>query len=256
MVILKFHSRQFPNALHLQCATEIGDWAPQYPDLLAKTEPLFNICRQWLNREKTAYRYVIKSAITDAKEGKDRTRDDGFHGLLYTTLAATRHHDPVVVAAAKRLLLVLNNFNHKPIVKLSYDAETATINALLVELGKHTDDIAIVGLQSWVDGLKLANAEFEALAKKYHDEISEKPEYNMKNSRVGFESATRTMFGFIEALNLMEGDGKYAPAIQSLNAIIKHYNEVYAQHKGATATTAAGATTITAAGSEPATSEQ
>jgi hypothetical protein len=58
MNISKFHSRQFPNALHVQCATEIGEWAPKYPDLLAKTEPLFIIYKLWLNREKTAYQYV------------------------------------------------------------------------------------------------------------------------------------------------------------------------------------------------------
>jgi hypothetical protein len=78
----------------------------------------------------------------------------------------------------------------------------------------------------------------------------------MKNSRIGFESSIGAMFGFVEGLNLIEGESKYAPAIQSLNAIIKHYNEVYAQHKGATGAGTAGATTTTAAGSEPTTSEQ
>jgi hypothetical protein len=234
MNISKLHSRQFPNALHVQCMIEIGDWAPKYPNLLAKTQPLYNIYVLWLNREKTAYQFVIKSAITAAKEGKDRVRDDSFRGLFHTTLAATRHHDPVVVAAAKRLLLVLNNFNHKPLVKLSYDAETATINALLLELGKYADDITIVGVQNWVDGLKRTNNEFEALAKQYHDEVTEKPEYNLQNARIGIEPTLRTMFGFIEGLDLMEGEGTYASAVQSLNTIIKHYNDVYAQHKGAT----------------------
>jgi hypothetical protein len=229
--------------------TEIGDWAPKYPNLLEKTQPLYNTYTMWLNREKTAYQYVIKSAITAAKETKDRERDDDFHGLFHTTLAATRHHDPAVVAAAKRLLLVLNNFNHTPLVKLSYDAETATINALVPELGKYKADIATVGVQNWVDGLKQTNSEFEALANQYHDAVTDKPEYNMQNARIGIEPALRTLFGFIEGLDIMEGEGKYAPAVQSLNTIIKHYNDVHAQHKGATA---AGATI--SAGSEPTTS--
>jgi hypothetical protein len=111
MKILKLHSRQFPNALHVQCMIEIGDWAPMYPDLLAKIQGLINPFLLWLTREKTAYQFVIRSIITAEKEGKDRERDDGFHGLYYTTLAATRYYDPAVVAAAKRLLLVLGDAN-------------------------------------------------------------------------------------------------------------------------------------------------
>jgi hypothetical protein len=67
----------------------------------------------------------------------------------------------------------------------------------------------------------------------------------MQNARAGIEPTFRTRFGFIEGLDVMEGEGTYAPAVQSLNTIIKHFNDVYAQHKGATAT-----------GSEPATTEQ
>jgi hypothetical protein len=245
MKILKLHSRQFPNALHVQCMTEIGDWAPKFPDLQTKIQGLYNPYMLWLNREAAAYRFVIKSAITAAKETKDRERDDCFHGLYYTTLAATRYYDPAIVAAAKRLLLVLDNFNHTPLVKLSYDAETATVNALLQELSKYASDIVTVGVQNWVDGLTKKNSEFEALAQQYYDEVTYKPEYNMQNARNGIEPALRTLFGFIEVLDVLEGEGTYAPAVQSLNTIIKHFNDVYAQHKGATA-----------AGSESATTEQ
>jgi hypothetical protein len=132
-------------------------------------------------------------------------------------------------------MLVLGNFNHTPIVKLSYDAETAAVNALLQELGKYAADIATVGVQNWVDGLTQTNSEFEALAKQYHDEVTEKPEYNMQNARIGIEPVLRTMFGFIEGLDVLDGEGTYAPCVQSLNTIIKHFNDVYAQHKGATA---------------------
>jgi hypothetical protein len=100
MKILKLHSRQFSNALHVQCMTEIGDWASKYPDLQAKIQGLYNPYVQWLIREKTAYQYIVKSAITGAKEAKDRERDDSIHGLYHTTLAATRYHDPAIVAAA------------------------------------------------------------------------------------------------------------------------------------------------------------
>jgi hypothetical protein len=233
MKILKIHSRQFPNALHVQCMTEIGDWAPKYPDLLAKTQGLYNPYMLWLDREKAAYQYVLRSIVTAAKEDKDRERDDGFHGLYHTTLASTRYYDPKVVDAAKRLMVVLNKFNRTPIVKLSYDAETAAVNALVLELGKYAVDIATVGVQNWFDGLKQKNDEFEALAKQYHDEMTDKPEYNVHDARNGIEPALRTLFGFIEGLEVMEGEGKYAPAILSLNTIIKHFNEVYAQHKGA-----------------------
>jgi hypothetical protein len=213
--------------------TEIGDWAPRYPDLLPKIQGLYDPFLLWLHREKTAYQFVLKSALTAAKEAKDRERDDCFYGLYHTTLAATRYYDPAVVAAAKHLLLVLGDFNRKPLVKLSYDAETATVNALLLELGKYDADIATVGVQKWIDGLAQKNSEFDALAKQYYAEASEKPEFNMRDSRNGIEPTLRTLFGFIEVLDIIEGEGKYASAVHSLNTIIKHYNDVYAQHKGA-----------------------
>jgi hypothetical protein len=83
MKILKLHSRQFPNALHVQCMTEIGDWAPKYPDLQVKIQGLYNPYMLWLTRETTAYQHVVKSAVTAAKETKDRERGDCFHGLYY-----------------------------------------------------------------------------------------------------------------------------------------------------------------------------
>jgi hypothetical protein len=33
-----------------------------------------------------------------------------------------------------------------------------------------------VNVQNWVDGLKQTNSEFEALAKQYHDEVTELPD--------------------------------------------------------------------------------
>jgi hypothetical protein len=191
MKISKLHSRQFPNALHVQCMTEIADRMPKYPDLQTKIKGLYDPFILWLTREKTAYRYIVKSAVTAAKEAKDRERDDSFHGLYHTTLAATRYHDPAVVAAAKRLMLVPGSFNRNPIAKLSYDAETAAVNALLQELTKYVADIATVGVQNRIDGLTRKNSEFDALAKQYY--------------------------------------AMYAVAEYDF----KHYNDVYAQHKGA-----------------------
>jgi hypothetical protein len=219
--------------------TEIDDWASKYPDLLTKMQSLYEPYILWLNREKTAYQYVIKSAITASKEAKDRERDDSFHGLYHTTLAATRYFDPAVAAAAKRLMLVLGSFNRSPLTRLSYDAETATVNALLQELNNYAADIASLGVQNWIDDLTRKNNEFEALAKQYHDEKTEKPEYNMRDVRNGIEPALHILFGYIEVLDVVEGEGKYTACVQSLNTIIKHFNDVYAQHKSATATAAA-----------------
>jgi hypothetical protein len=42
----------------------------------------------------------------------------------------------------------------------------------------------------------------------------------MQNARIGIEPALRTLFGFIEGLDVMEGEGTNAQAVQSLNTII------------------------------------
>jgi hypothetical protein len=54
--------------------TEIGDWAPKHPDLQSKIQGLYDPFILWLHREKTAYQFVLKSAITAAKEAKEQNR--------------------------------------------------------------------------------------------------------------------------------------------------------------------------------------
>ncbi|MDR1169464.1 MAG: hypothetical protein LBK97_01350, partial [Prevotellaceae bacterium] len=59
-----------------------------------------------------------------------------------------------------------------------------------------------------------------------------KPEYNMLQARRGVEKAMRTMFDCVNALIIIKGETNYTIYVPKLNALIKHYNDVYAEHIG------------------------
>jgi hypothetical protein len=147
--------------------------------------------------------------------------------------AATNHYTPIIAIAARRLIVIIETFNHpERITKLSYDAETASIFSLVDNLKAQKADMERVGIQGWVSALESKNKEFEALALQYIEEVVGKPDYNMLQSRRGVEKSMRTMFHCIEALIVMNGETAYAGYVTKLNAIIKHYNNVYAIHLG------------------------
>jgi hypothetical protein len=138
-----------------------------------------------------------------------------------------------VAAAARRLMIIIDGFNSpEPLTHLSYDAETAAITSLLQDLNQKAADVEKLGLQGWVTALETKNKAFDKQADLYIGNAAEKPAYNMLQARRGVEKSMRTMFDCINALIIIKGETNYTLYVPKLNAIIKHYNEVYAEHIG------------------------
>jgi hypothetical protein len=226
-------SRLFPNALHMQFVTEVKD-------LTTTTKPsVLGIINQydefvvWFTHEDDAYKFIRKSELTETKARLDHERDRLFVGLRTAIAAALDHYTPDVAAAANRLKIIVDAFDSpEPLTHLSYDAETAVITSLLQDLALKQDDVDKVGLQGWVTALEAKNKAFDKQADLYIGATAEKPAYNMLHARRGVEKAMRTMFDCINALIIMKGETNYVTYIGKLNALIKHYNEVYAEHIG------------------------
>ncbi|MDR2140143.1 MAG: DUF6261 family protein [Tannerella sp.] len=187
----------------------------------------------WYDRENTAFEFIRRSEITEEKEKADHARDLAYTGLSDFVKSAVNHYDPAVAVAAHRLMMLIETYNHpERLTKLAYDAETASIHSLIDNLNEQAADVAQIGLQGWITALQTKNQAFEALALQYIETVVGKPEYNMLQSRRGVEKSMRTMFHCIEALIIMNGETAYTTYVNALNAVIKHYNDVYAIHLG------------------------
>jgi chemotaxis response regulator CheB len=168
------------------------------------------------------------------KEDGDHERDTILIGIKDSVKAASRHFDANVQQAARRLKIVLDTYDSpQPLITLPYDAETAAVNNLLQEFeGKYAADVQTAGLTAWVEELRNRNRAFEMLAAAYTEQQAEKPPFNPKEVRRETDRAYRDIVTVISAWMLTDGDAAYAPFVAELNATVKHYNDLIAQHLG------------------------
>ncbi|MDR2680692.1 MAG: DUF6261 family protein [Tannerella sp.] len=228
--IASLHSHHFLNALHLQCATDVKYLTQSSDPATLGILNQYNDFVLWCNREDDAYKYIRKNEITEEKARLDHKRDLTFSGMREYVKSSLYHYDPEISAAARRLMVTIDNFNTIPYI--SYDAETASITSLIHDLNAQAADVGALKLEGWITTLQTENQEFETLARRYVDDYAAKPAYNMLQSRRGVEKSMRTMFDCINALIVMNGETAYTAYVNSLNATIKHYNDVYAEHIG------------------------
>ena len=234
MKIENIHSNHFTQALHLQYHTETRDLIKKFDPATLKIVPQYDDFCLKVDREDLCYKVIRKSDLSEAKENADQARDAVIKGVNEAVRTALRHFDPTVNEAAKRLKIVLDAYNSpKPLTDLSYDAETVSVANLLQELeGKYTADVQSAGLTSWVSELHARNDAFDRLAKVYNEQQAAKPPFKMKDVRKETDEAYKNIVLVINALIVMDGEAAYAPFVTELNELIKHYNDLLAQHKG------------------------
>jgi hypothetical protein len=234
--MLKIHvlnSRHLLNDLHVQCVTEINHLtALHHPETLGIAVQYADFL-VWYERETAAFEFIRRSQITTAKKKADRERDLAFMGLFNFVKSAINHYYMDVATAARRLMAMIDTFN-RPVrlAYLSYDAKTASIQSLIDNLKTCPEEIEKLNLQGWIATLQNKNEAFEALTQQYIEKMVAKPAYNMVRARQGVENSMRTLFRCIDSLIVLQGEATRAPYVNALNAIIKHYNDVYAIHIG------------------------
>jgi hypothetical protein len=226
------------NALHLGFFIELVNLIMKFGVDVLKVLVPFEVLRACVAKEDLCYKVVRKSNISALKEKSDHARDMIILSIKDIIKSALRHFDENICEAAKRLKILFDaHDNPQPIIKLPYDAETAAIKNLLQDLeGKFAADVEITGLTTWVKELRKRNDDFEELAKAYNEQQSEKPLYRPKEVRKETDQAYQDLLTVIKGNIIDEADGKgealYTPFITELNTLVKHYNDLIAQHIG------------------------
>jgi hypothetical protein len=229
------HNHYYLNhGLHLQYSKEVQELLEKFDPEALNISPQFDIFKISVNREDMCYKIVLKSDLSEIKEDADDDRDDTLVGLNKAIQAAARHFNPEVKKAGKKIKIVIDKYNHPKAMRLlPYDAETVTIENFIQELtSKYAQDLEITSLTEWINKLAAENAEFDRQVKAYAEQQAEKPSFRMKDVRKETDKACKDIVAILNADIIRYGESSYSTFISEWNTLIKHYNDLLAQHKG------------------------
>ncbi|MDR0604351.1 MAG: DUF6261 family protein [Bacteroidales bacterium] len=234
----KAKNYKYTDALHLQFFIALLNLIRQFGVNVLKIGVLFDkICKS-VEQEESCFKIIRKSDISNLKAESDHARDDIMAGIKKLLESALHHFDLKIREAAYRLKIVLDTFDHPTtIINLPYDAETVTVNKLLHEWeSKYMSDLEITGLIPWVKELRERNNAFDELTKQYSGQLAEKTPLRPKEVRRETDKLYKRIVLVINAnVVVAEENGEepiYDPFVNELNVLIKHYNDLYAQHIG------------------------
>jgi hypothetical protein len=234
MGILKIKMYSLSNPLHLQFVLDVLNLIQKFNPELLKVVSLYEILQACIEIEDLCYKIIYKSDISKLKKDKDHERDTVIISIKDAVKSALRSLDPNVSGAADRVKIVLEAFDRPQLLtKLPYDAETASVNNFLQELEeKYADDVKITGLETLLKELRVRNDDFDKLAKDYNKQQAEKPSVRSKEARKKTDKAYQDVITLINANIINDGEAPYASFLTELNTLIKHYNDLIAQHRG------------------------
>jgi hypothetical protein len=203
-------------------------------NILGKIGTQYEILRACIEKEDRCFKVIRKSNYSALKDDKDHSRNTLIIGFKDAVKSALRHFDADVREAAQRIKIVFDTYNRPTLLtNLPYDAATIAVSNMLQEFeGKYAADIQTTKLAEWIIELRACNNAFDALAVAYNEEQAEKPPFNAKEVRKETDRAFQDMITIISALILMDSEREYVTFLTELNALIKHYNDLLAQHLG------------------------
>jgi hypothetical protein len=234
MKINNVKSYLLSNALHLQFFIAVVGLVKKFAQNLRKITAQSEALEACVDNEDLYYKIIRKSNISIVKEEGDKARDKMIVGIKSAIKTALFHFDDKIREAATRIKIVFDAYNSpQPLTKLHYDAETVAVNNLLQELdGKYAADVQITGLSQWIEELRVRNKAFEELAKEYNEEQAEKPSIRPKEARNNTDKAYNDIVAAVNGLLIIDGETDYVNFVTELNTLIKHYNDIIAQHRG------------------------
>ena len=234
MKIENIKSYLLSNALHLQFFIAVLDLIRKFGNVFSKVTAQTEILQAAVDKEDLCYKVVRKSDISAAKRKSDNERDTVVRGLKDAVKSSLRHFDANIRDAAQRIKIVIDAYDTpKPLISLPYDAETVAVNNLLQEFdGKYAADIRTTGLSAWVEELRARNNDFDALTKAYNEQQAEKPAFRPAGVRKDTDKAYQNIVAVINAMIILDGEDYYASFLAELNTLVKHYNDLVAQHRG------------------------
>ena len=196
---------------------------------------LFNALKASFVIEDTAYKLILKSAITRTLSQLDGVRDSDWSNLTGNVNLLLKHFNKAIADAAYRVKIELDGFGK--VAQRSYNAESADIINVIQSLrGKLAADITTLGLTEWVDRLDASNNAFMAAFEERGDEKTDKNALGqMRTARLTTDANYRAVVNRVNAGIEYNGPQEYEAFVARLNTHIKYYNDAIAHRKGVNA---------------------
>jgi hypothetical protein len=166
------------------------------------------------------------SAITQELVLLDERRDRAINGLTAVINGFCYHFDVRINKAANLLATNLLLFG-AGIAKLSFQAETATINSLISDWETKTDlaaALVTLGLTDWKEELESANSAFDQKFLLRTKEYGATSPETLKLKREESIAIYYELRKYLDANSVLNDSPLYRKAINELNALIEQYN--------------------------------
>jgi hypothetical protein len=226
MKILVLYLSRLRNEAHYQFFAALIALIHANPIIKEKVLAWFEKLVEIFNREDEVVDFIRKSDYTTKIVEADNRLNKAVVGFSETILGATHHFNPGVADAALSLKNLLKTFGK--IIHKNYDEELAAITNLLQELdGAYMEKVELIsGLSEWVEEIRGAGNNLNALLVLRNAEKAAKPQERMNDIRKEIDPAYRELVKRIEAFSLVEGELEYASFINELNALIERFNHI------------------------------
>jgi hypothetical protein len=225
MVISGIKLSHLDNETHLQFhrtnQTELSS-RPAVVNIVANVIGLYNTAVELEAKLVDAER---SSKYTEKIAEADRKRDKFVVGLSLAVNSMLRHPDPATVEAAETVSLRLKAFRTS-IENKRYEAESSAVQILLVDLkSTFAAEVVTLGIGSWVDGLSIAETEFDELFGKRNSEWADRPGEKLRDVRKRVDDLYREMVTLIDAYGALNGYDVTDEYVRKMNVVIKYYND-------------------------------
>ncbi len=173
-----------------------------------------------------------KTGITESLLEADNLRDNIFTGFTNVLRGMTYFSDVIISEAAVAITDVVKKYG-KGVKRLPQREETAVLTNLIEDLknDEYKEQVAVAGLTIWVEKLEQANVEFENLYTQRTEKeaqfvvgLAQMERENMQNA---FVKLCRT----IEAYAIIEGEEKYKPLGDKINAEVSNVQQAIKARK-------------------------
>lgn len=173
------------------------------------------------------------NALTEKLLKADASRDVAFRGFynslkLYESFPETEKTD-----AAVALLKEINKYG-KDIDRMNYAQESGALNNLLQDLAEEKN-AALIGLlhvEDWLEKLKTAQTEFDALFVSRESENAGKQSGDVREARSAVQDMLDRLGKMINACELVYGAEAYAPVCEKVNEAVTYGRQQAARHPG------------------------
>jgi hypothetical protein len=171
------------------------------------------------------------SAITEDVNAIDLRRDRAVTGIITMVKAFTYHFDAATVKHAETIDRLLNKYGNN-IARQTYQAETAIIDNLIVDLNNKPEAVAAIvalNLGNWKKELEQANTAFNAAYLQRTQQIGATTKDKLVAKRLETNEVYYKLRNFIDSyFTINEGADPYGKATNELNALIDQYNNTLA----------------------------